>query len=191
MRRMKTIRHLDRSQYRHMLVGAVLMATSYLSIGTPCLFAQSRPTEYQVKAAYLYNFGKFMNWPDSGQSQFDLCVLGDDPFGSSLDATIANATINGKKVMARRITKPEGAGGCEVAFIAQSESAHLDRDLAGLKKMGVLTVSDVPGFIQRGGMIQFVEEYRKVRFEVNLKAVQESGLTLSSELLKVASKVQR
>lgn len=156
-----------------------------------CAQSQAHPSEYQVKAAYLYNFGKFMNWPESGQTEFYLCVLGDDPFGANLDSTITNATINGKKVAARRLTAVQDAEGCEIAFIAASESGRLERDLATLKKLHVLTVSDMPDFIRRGGIIQFVEEDRKVRFEVNLKAAQESGFTLSSELLKVAAKVQK
>lgn len=160
-------------------------------VSAVCAQSQARPSEYQVKAAYLYNFGKFVNWPDSGQTEFHLCVLGDDPFGDNLDSTITNATINGKKVAARRLSSVQDAEGCEIAFIAASESARLERDLAALKKLHVLTVSDMPDFLRRGGIIQFVEEDRKVRFQVNLKAAQESGFTLSSELLKVAAKVQK
>jgi len=150
-----------------------------------------RPSEYQVKAAYLYNFGKFVSWPaDAGvTSEFDVCVLGTDPFGPLLDATVSDSTINGKRVIARRIVRAQDAATCRVVFIAASESQRLSSDLAILSKLHVLTVSDNSHFLDRGGMIQFVFEGDRVRFAVNLTAAQEAGLTLSSELLKVATRV--
>ena len=150
-----------------------------------------RPSEYQVKAAYLYNFGKFVNWPAdvATVSEFDVCVLGTDPFGPLLDATVSDSTINGKRVIAKRIARAQDAADCRVVFIAASESQRLGSDLAVLSKLHVLTVSDNPRFLERGGMIQFVFEGDRVRFAVNLTAAQEAGLTLSSELLKVATKV--
>jgi hypothetical protein len=150
-----------------------------------------RPSEYQVKAAYLYNFGKFVNWPAdvATASEFDVCVLGRDPFGPLLDATVSDSTINGKRVNAKRIARAQDAAACRVVFIAASESQRLSSDLAALSKLHVLTVSDNPHFLDRGGMIQFVFEGDRVRFAVNLTAAQEAGLTLSSELLTVATKV--
>ena len=157
-----------------------------------CSLARAdRPSEYQIKAAYLYNFGKFVNWPAdvATASEFDVCVLGSDPFGPLLDATVSDSTINGKRVIAKRIARAQNAADCRVVFLATSESQRLSSDLAVLSKLHVLTVSDNPHFLERGGMIQFVFEGDRVRFEVNLTAAQEAGLTLSSELLKVASKV--
>ena len=150
-----------------------------------------RPSEYQVKAAYLYNFGKFVNWPADAvaASEFDVCVLGTDPFGPLLDATVSDSTINGKRVIARRIVRAQDAAGCRVVFIAASESQRLGSALAVLSRLHVLTVSDNPHFLERGGIIQFIVEGDRVRFAVNLSAAQEAGLTLSSELLKVATKV--
>lgn len=150
-----------------------------------------RPSEYQVKAAYLYNFGKFVNWPPNAAatSNFEVCVLGADPFGPLLEATVSDSTINGKRVIARRIARAQDAAGCRVVFVAASESPHLGSDLAVLSKLHVLTVSDNPHFLERGGMIQFIFEGDRVRFAVNLTAAQEAGLTLSSELLKVATRV--
>ena len=150
-----------------------------------------RPSEYQVKAAYLYNFGKFVNWPAdaAATSDFEVCVLGADPFGPLLDATVSDSTINGKRVIARRIARAQDAAGCRVVFIAASESPRLSSDLAVLNKLHALTVSDNPHFLERGGMIQFIFEGDRVRFAVDLTAAQEAGLTLSSELLKVATKV--
>jgi YfiR/HmsC-like len=156
---------------------------------------QSRPTEYQVKAAYLYNFGKFVDWSTTGAAvkddSFAICVLGQDPFGPTLDATLAKQSIEGKNVVARRITKPQEALSCRILFISSSEDRQLNGILAALNGAAVLTVSDIPQFSQRGGMIEFTVEGNNVRFEVNLKIAKNAGLTLSSELLKVAFTVRR
>lgn len=153
------------------------------------------PTEYEVKAAYLYNFGKFVEWP-SGEAatkdeSFEICVLGDDPFGAALDSAVTGATINGKNVAVKRITKAQEIDGCRILFISSSESERLPGILGSLDKANVLTVSDMPQFSQRGGMIQFVLDGKRVRFEVNLTNAQGAGLNLSSELLKVALRVTR
>jgi hypothetical protein len=155
---------------------------------------QSKPSEYEVKAAYLYNFGRFVEWPDkaasSGGDSFSICVLGEDPFGRILGA-LAGQTIGGKQVVAKRISKPLDASNCRIVFISLSEEKQLNDTLMTLGKAGVLTVSDMPQFSQRGGMIQFVLEGNKVRFEINLTAAENAGLMLSSELLKVATAVRK
>ena len=153
----------------------------------------SAPSEYEVKAAYLYNFGRFVEWPAKAPSirveSFELCVLGKDPFGPALYRTIAGETIGGKYVVARSVASPEDAGDCREVFISSSEARQLGEILPALNEARVLTVSDMPAFTERGGMIQFVSENNRVRFQVNLSATQRAGLTLSSELLKVATKV--
>jgi hypothetical protein len=164
-------------------------------VAVPCLWAQGpKPTDYDVKAAYLYNFGRFVEWPDSAATKsdsFNVCVLGQDPFGPALDATLAGETIGGKNVTARRISSPQEAVNCRILFMSSEEGSRLSKIMEALDRGSVLTVSDMPQFSQRGGMIQFVLEGKKVRFEVNLTAVQRAGLTLSSELLKVATTVRR
>jgi hypothetical protein len=156
---------------------------------------QSKPTEYQVKAAYLYNFGKFVDWSAAGTAAkndpFAICVLGQDPFGPALDAALAKQSIVGKSAVARRITKPQEALGCRILFISSSEDRQLKSVLAALDTAAILTVSDIPQFSQRGGMIEFTLEGNNVRFEVNLTSAENAGLTLSSELLKVAVTVRR
>jgi hypothetical protein len=162
----------------------------------PCLHAQRQmATEYQVKAAYLYNFGKFVVWPDKGASRndqpFEICVLGEDPFGTALDSAVMGATIGGKGVAAKRIAKAQEIDDCRVVFISSSEGGRLPEILAALEKANVLTVSDIPQFSQHGGMIQFILDGNRVRFEVNLTNTEGAGLNLSSELLKVAARVTR
>ncbi|HEX5483474.1 MAG TPA: YfiR family protein [Terriglobia bacterium] len=151
-----------------------------------------RPTEYEVEAAYLYNFGKFVRWPPSTPRSgklFPICVLGQDPFGPILDATVADEAVNGKEVVAKRISSLEAAAGCRILFIGSSERKQMEQILNQADKMEVLTVSDAPRFLQEGGMIEFVLIQDHVRFEVNLTAARRAGLDLSSELLKVATRV--
>jgi hypothetical protein len=175
-----------------------LLAIVFVScfVASPIARAQqAKPTEYDVKSAYLYNFSRFVQWPDgSAQGKNDLfpiCVLGRDPFGPSLDATLAGRTVDGHKTVVRRIARPEDASGCRILFISSSEDEQLKTIMAALDHAGVLTVSDIPQFSDRGGMIEFVPEGSRVRFQVNLKAAQDAGLMLSSELLKVAVSVKK
>ncbi len=155
---------------------------------------QQRPSEYQVEAAYLYNFGRFVEWPSltsAKAASFTICVLGQDPFGQVLDATIAGEIIGKQTVAAKRISSPQESLDCQILFISSSEANRLSRIIEALDKSAVLTVSDIPQFSQRRGMIQFVLEGNRIRFEVNLAATQRAGLALSSELLKVATVVRR
>jgi hypothetical protein len=194
------VRRVPRDQARRgvlsvgpLLIGVVAL-WAFLAI--PVLVAQnSRPTDYDVKAAYLYNFGRFIEWPETVTATqgdpFTVCVLGQDPFGPRLDATLAGETIGGKIIVAKRISSAEESGNCRILFLSLTEDSRLNKVIADLDKKAVLTVSDAPQFVTRGGMIQFVLEGKKVRFEVNLTATQHAGLTLSSELLKVATAVRK
>src|SRR5207248_294867 len=149
--------------------------------------------ENEVKAAYLANFGKFVQWPaqatGSGNDSFAICILGRDPFGPVLDAAIAGETLEGKKVAARRIARPQDGVGCRIVFISTSEDNQLRETLVALDKASVLTVSDIPQFARRGGMVEFVLQGNKVRFQVNLATAEGTGLALSSQLLKLAVSV--
>jgi len=175
------------------LAGVMVVLAFFVTTGL--LAQQPKPNEYQVKATYLYNFGRFVKWPGTvpagkGDS-FSVCVLGQDPFGSILDSTLAGEAVDGKPVVLRRISKPQDAGKCRILFISSTEERHLKEILTALDECGVLTVSDMPGFTRRGGMIQFVLEGDRVRFEINLASAESARLVLSSELLKVAASVKR
>jgi hypothetical protein len=154
---------------------------------------ETKPTQYEVEAAYLFNFGKFVGWPSGTQadSPFVICVLGQDPFGPVLDHTIAGETLRGRPVQDKRIARPQDATGCSILYISSSESGRLSKILPAMQEAPVLTVSDIPDFVQQGGMIQFVLRDGRVRFEVNLAPAQSNGLSMSSELLKVAVQVVR
>lgn len=147
-------------------------------------------TEYQLKAALLYNFAKFVEWPPSrfltGQSAIQLCVLGQDPFGHDLEHIIHNETIGGRSlsvVRVPRILEPEA---CHILFISASEKERFGSVLRALKNHAVLTVGDVEGFARSGGIANFMREGNRVRFEVNVEAAERAGLKISSKLLKLA-----
>lgn len=156
-------------------------------------FSQSSgPTEIQVKAAYLYNFGKFVTWQGDRAPTADsleICVLGNDPFGAVLDSTVAGDSIAGKKITVGRVSKVEEATPCSILFISSSEQKRLASILAAAEHLDMLTVSDMPHFVEQGGMVGFVIQRDRIRFEVNRTAAEKSHLALSSELLKVAARV--
>lgn len=169
---------------------------------TACVFPEAhdlhaqapKPTEYEVEAAYLSNFGRFVEWPARGGAAtepFNVCVLDADPFGPLLDAALKGETIGGAPMAAKRISRPEDAAACRIVFIGSVKDSQLNGILQSLRASNALTVSDMPGFSRHGGMIQFVLDGNRVRFEINLAAIQRAGLTVSSELLKVAQTIRR
>jgi hypothetical protein len=152
---------------------------------------QLQATEAQVKAAYLFNFGKYVTWPQTTKQDFPICILGQDPLGSALDAIIAGEKIGNRPVEIRRIRDAQQSASCSVVYVSISEESRLASTLEFMKSTPALTVSDIPHFVDRGGMIQLVVDGNRVRFIVNLAATQRVGLGLSSELLKVAKVVTR
>jgi len=174
---------------------AAVVITSLL-LGLSSMQGQrAKPTEYEVKATYLYNFSRFVEWPakvtQAQSGSFVICVLGKDPFGAALNTILSDEASSGKSVVAQQIPTVQDAVNCRVLFISSSESTRLKQILTTLGDASVLTVSELPEFTQRGGMVQFVSEGSRVRFEVNLASAEHAGLTLSSELLKVAVNVRR
>ncbi|MGH9598888.1 MAG: YfiR family protein [Terracidiphilus sp.] len=172
----------------HRAAAALLMTLS-----VACVFGQARPTEYDVKAAYLFNFGQFMHLSAGSdalrRTTFDICILGRDPIGRTIDQIAANATIGGRAVRILRVADPSQARTCAIVFVSAQEGDRIREDLAILSGSDALTVSDGPDFLRRGGMIQFVIQQDRVRFDVNLNAVSRTHLVLSSELLRVAAAV--
>jgi hypothetical protein len=164
----------------------------------PCAQAQGRPhpTEYQLKAEYLTDFGRFVkkwgNRPPPGPDQsFNICILGQDPFGQSLDIAVRGENIGGAPLVVRRIAQPLDATGCRILFIGSSEAGQLPAILGAIGAAPILTVSDIPDFVREGGIVEFVPEGNRVKFEINLAVAQRAGLSLSSDLLKVARVVRR
>jgi hypothetical protein len=155
--------------------------------------AQNRISESAVKAAYLFNFGKFVRFAPSdvvkSRQSFDICIVGEDPLGATIDELTANEQLDGKAVRVVRLKSAVEARGCAIAYISASEGARIGTDIELLRGQPVLTVSDAASFLQDGGIIQFVTAGNHIRFAVNLEAARGAQLSLSSELLKVAMAV--
>jgi hypothetical protein len=140
-----------------------------------------------VQAAYLYNFGKFIRWPQGGdRGPMLVCVAGRDPFGQAVAKLVEGEQIDGRRVEERDLDSAEGVGACSILFVATEEHAREDSFLAAAEGKPILTVGNGPDFIARGGMIAFVLVGDHLRFAVNLEAINRHRIAVSSELLKVA-----
>ena len=148
------------------------------------------PLEYAVKAAFLYNFTKFVEWPpdalDEKDTLLQICVIGESPFGDELENTLEGKKVDGKSVTIAYAQSVKEALSYDVVFIAQSEESNLDRILKKLTTEAILTVSDIDDFAERGGTIGFFVEDNRIRFEINVDAAEETGLQISSKLLRLA-----
>jgi len=151
-------------------------------------------SEYQVKAAFLYNFTKFVDWPplpgSPGKKPFEICVVGDDPFHGELVNIVEGKSVNGQVLAVRHIKKVEDAPGCRIAFISSSEKGRFRSILDALRGSGVLTVGDTEGFAEMGGVINLTLVDRRVHIEINLDAAKVQGLKISSRLLRLAQIVR-
>jgi hypothetical protein len=151
------------------------------------------PTEYEVKAAFLYNFARFVEWPaEAGQvpgTPFVIAILGRDPFGAVLDETVAGKTVGGRPIEVRRVPRVDEARDAQIVFVSPSERANVAAILKALERPGVLTVGDTDGFATHGGAINFTVQARRVRFEINPSVAEQAGLKMSSQLLKLATLV--
>ena len=149
--------------------------------------AAAGPSEYEVKAAFLFNFSKFVEWPEKAfagpGSPIAICVLGENPFGTLLEDAVRGKQVNGRDLEVRDVTS---AAGCHVVFVGAAESARDAEVFARLADQPVLTVSDAETAAARGAIIGLTLEENRVRFEVNLVAARKAGVKLSSQLLKVA-----
>lgn len=152
------------------------------------LAEEGQPTESQVKAAFIYNFGKFVEWPPDqwGGKYFIIGVYGDDDFAQVLREVAAGKFIHEKPVSVKRFSRMEDITGCHILFVGNDAKDNLTEIFNSVRKIPVLTVSDMQGFADRGGMINFKRVKNYIRFEINVKAAQQTGLRISSQLLKLA-----
>lgn len=168
-----------------------------LAVALGLLMPSSSPAldeslEYQVKAAFVLNFTKFVDWPANAfsapDSPISICILGEDPFGEFLPQLVAGEVVEGRRVSVQRIRRAPGPKSCQLLFVGRSEK-EVSKLLAGLGP-GVLTVGDEENFIREGGMIAFLLENRRVRFEIHASVAQNAGLKISSKLMSVAKVVE-
>lgn len=152
------------------------------------------PTEWDVKAAYLFNFTRFVEWPDlpgvPADAPFVIGILGADPFGRALDDALAGKTVGGRPIVVRRLREPAGAGSVQILFLGAATERETALALRAARGRPVLTVGDGNGNSRRSAILTFRIRENRVRFDVNLTAAQEAGLKVSSQLLKVALSVE-
>jgi hypothetical protein len=179
---------------RHRLAGFGLVLFLLLPGGGTNLFAQATSKEYQIKAAFLFNFIQFVQWPPTvfknADDPFRIGVLGQDPFNAALEDTVQGETISNHKIIVEHAMQVDDLKNCELVFISKSEKKHVPEILSALDDKPILTVSEIEGFAERGGGINFYLEGKKVRFEVNPDAAQHDGLKMSSQLLSLGKIIE-
>jgi len=172
-------------------VAAILLASLVAQTIPPTVEGGS-PTgtsEYELKAAFLYRFANFIQWPElpaeKRKTPFIIGVAGPDPFGRALDDALKGKTVRGREVIVKRWPSVKDVDDCDILFIG-AETSTSSLMLSVLKGRPILTVSDTPTFLDRGGMINLVTEGTRLRFDVNSHAAHDSGLAIGSHLLSIA-----
>ena len=178
-----------RSVLRAALLSAVLSAALPLGPGITA-GAESRTTEYDVKAAFLYNFVKFAEWPSSAfgddERPIVIGIFGQDPFGPELDRMLEKKTAHGRRFEVKRLLLPSDAAKCHVLFVANASTERLPALVEAIGARPVLVVGESPGFALRGGHVNFVVDKNRVLFEINVEQSASSSLKFSSQLLRLA-----
>jgi hypothetical protein len=178
------------------LIAVLGMTLSWASTADAQAGDAADSSEYLIKAGFIYNFAKFVEWPSAAFSQADspivIGVLGTDPFGNILDRIVEDKKIGTRRFVVKRFKWGKDLKGlkdlkdCKILFISASEKAHIDEIVQSVKGLPILTVGETPGFAERGGVIRFTLEDNRVRFEVNVDAAHQADLNISSRLLTLA-----
>jgi len=164
---------------------ALLVAILALSI--PVDYAAQEQDEYEVKAAFIFNFLKFMEWPQTGASgNFEICILGDDPFEKTLDQLTKGKSAFGRPIQVRRIKDPVEARSCQIAFASSAERAKAAKLIDAVRGTAVLTVGETPEFLHAGGMIALSMDGSHVNIVINANATQTAGIKVSAKLMSLA-----
>lgn len=181
-----------RRLWRSCVATAVMAVALFGQSGTRAQEAEI--SEYQVKAAWMLNFARFVEWPAAAfrdtQAPIVVGILGRDPFGKDLEQAFARKVVKGRSFVIRRLTGEADLAGCHVLFIADAERKRTREVLEKVTKLPVLTVGESTEFLEHGGVINFLLKDKSIRFEINLKAAQAAGLKLDANLLKVAVAVR-
>jgi hypothetical protein len=175
------------------LAVGVLCAIGFALVEVPPYAAQSPSVEYQVKAAFLFNFAQFVQWPTQAfpaqDTPFTICLAG-DPFAGALEKTVAGEKLNGRRIVLKQLSAADRPEGCHLVYVSPSETKRTADIIKAVGKTPVLTVGDSEDFISSGGMIRFTELAHRVRFEINPDAANRASLRVSSRLLRLADIVR-
>jgi YfiR/HmsC-like len=168
---------------------SLMAALSLSALSTSSAGAQTA-SEYQLKAIFLQNFARFVDWPPNTFSNphdpFVICVLGQDPFHDELERAVQGRTVNNRSFAVQRESRVQEVKGCQIVFVSASERNHFERVLRRLTTGGILTVGDADRFIESGGIINFVLQDGRIRCQINTSAAEQAHLKISSKLLGVA-----
>jgi hypothetical protein len=149
-----------------------------------------QPSEYQIKAAFIFNFARFIEWPQKAfpqpTSPLVIGVLGENPFHEDLQKTLRDKAVDGHPLMIKEFTSLDETTNCHILFISNSEKSRLAQVLEAVKGASVLTVGEMERFTENGGMVNFVREGTKIRFRINNETAAAVGLKISSKLLSLA-----
>lgn len=174
---------------RILRLGAIAALIAGILAWTGAASAQRTAGEHEVKAAFLFNFARFTEWPTESDALV-LCVQGRDGVADLLDA-LEGRSVQGRRVQLLHKTESTDLQGCHMLYVALSETGRLaEITTAARHTRSVLTVSDIGGFAAAGGMIELVSEAQRIQFDVNLAAVEESGVRISSKLLRLARRIE-
>jgi YfiR/HmsC-like len=156
--------------------------------------AQPELDEYQVKAAFLYNFTKFVEWPpqafDVAATPIIVCVVGETPIYALLESAVVDKTAGKRSLAVRKVSEAQQATGCHILFIARADRKRIPAVLAAITPWGILTVGETPEFVAEGGVVNFKLENGRVRFEISVDAARREKLRISSKLLNLAEIVK-
>ena len=173
-----------RSPIRLALVATVLLAGA----------GQAQVAESQVKAAFLYNFAKFVEWPanafKTAKDPITICVLGKNPVENALDEVVAGKAVEGRTFLVRQIAEINPSCNCQILFVSSSERKRFRSSAPCIKGLGILTVGEAQDFAAEGGVINFKLEEGRIRLEINLDAAEQAQLRISSKLLSLAQIVK-
>ena len=173
-----------------LVAGFVVSILAGASVLQPTAPAETNGSvELHVKAAYLFNFGRYVSWPQQA-GDVVIGVVGHDPIVEVLVKTISGKTINGRTYRVKVFEPAEQVDHCDILFLPHSASVHAQSVLAAVAGKPILTVSDLESFSNEGGMIEFLLIDDTLKFDINLGAAEKSGLKLSSELLRVAHDIK-
>jgi len=159
-------------------------------LGSGCAAAVPEATEYDVKAAFIYNFARFTEWPSGAfehpTDPIRICIIGDDPFGNTLEDIVRGKMLAQHSLVVARVGTPAGARDCHIAFVGRADDERLGSVIAAVRDRPVMTIGDTEYAAQRGAVLGFLIQNGRVRFAINTETAKRAGLVLSSQLMKLA-----
>lgn len=177
------------------MIGRASKVLAFMIVAGMVLAQAQTPSEYELKAAFIYNFSKFVEWPSLAGTELNLPmvigILGEDPFGQEMDGVVYGKTANGRRLVVKRFSNLKEFAPCHILFVSSSQRDNLRRILDSVAGSGVLTVGETKRFAEEGGVIHFNMIGGKVRLIINQAAAERAGLKISAKLLSLADVIRK